>query len=44
VKLPAETESKERMYRDLKPIMDSDDMKEGVASFMERREAVFSGK
>lgn len=44
VRLPAETESKERMYRDLKPIMDSDDMKEGVASFMERREAVFSGK
>ena len=44
VRLPAEAESKERMFRDLKPIMDSDDMKEGVASFLERREAVFTGK
>lgn len=44
VKLQAEAESKARMYSDLKPIMASEDMKEGVASFLERREAVFTGK
>lgn len=44
VRLQAETESKARMFSDLKPIMESDDMKEGIASFLERREAVFTGK
>ena len=44
VKLQSEAESKARMYSDLKPIMESEDMKEGVASFLERREAVFTGK
>jgi len=44
VRLQGETESKARLFNDLKPIMESDDMREGVASFLERREAVFTGK
>jgi len=44
VRLQGEAESKARLFNDLKPIMESDDMKEGVASFLERRKAVFTGK
>ncbi|MCX7071391.1 MAG: crotonase/enoyl-CoA hydratase family protein [Gammaproteobacteria bacterium] len=34
----------ERLVRDLSPIMGSDDVKEGVASFVERRPARFTGR
>ena len=44
VRIQGEAESKGRMMTDLLPIMASDDMKEGVMSFLERREANFKGK
>lgn len=33
----------EQMWADLKPVMDSEDAKEGIRSFMERRQAKFRG-
>ena len=33
-----------QFMQDLKPVMESEDSKEGVLSFMERREAVFKGR
>ncbi len=43
--LPGEEESAaKRLLPDLKPILASDDVREGVASFVERRPAKFSGR
>ncbi|ANI17020.1 enoyl-CoA hydratase [Pseudomonas citronellolis] len=39
-----ETEAARRLLPDLQPLMGSDDVKEGVASFLERREANFVGR
>ena len=39
-----EAEAARRLLPDLKPLMRSDDVKEGVASFLERREANFAGR
>ena len=39
-----EAEAKRRVFQDLQPVMASEDVKEGVQSFLERREAVFRGK
>ena len=36
--------AKERMFPELRPVMASEDVKEGIQSFLERREAVFKGK
>ncbi|MFE8070925.1 crotonase/enoyl-CoA hydratase family protein [Marinobacteraceae bacterium S3BR75-40.1] len=36
--------AKVRLFRDLKPVMESEDVQEGIASFLERREAVFKGR
>ncbi len=37
-------EAVEQMFRDLVPVMQSEDAKEGVQSFLERRKAVFKGR
>ncbi len=39
-----EAQAKDYLYSELKPIMASEDMQEGVRSFLERREAKFTGK
>ncbi len=44
VRMQTEADAKARLYRDLQPIMKSKDMQEGVMSFLQRREAVFSGE
>jgi len=36
--------AKDRLFPDLRPVMASEDVKEGIQSFLERREAVFQGK
>lgn len=36
--------AKQRLFPELRPVMASDDVKEGIQSFLERREAVFKGK
>lgn len=36
--------AKERLFPELRPVMASEDVKEGIQSFLERREAVFQGK
>ena len=43
--LPArESEAAKRLLPDLQPLLASDDMREGLASFMERRPAKFTGR
>lgn len=42
--LEGEKAAREVIYRDVEEIMKSEDMKEGLLSFVERREAVFKGK
>ncbi len=44
VRMQGEVEAKAHLFTDLKPIMKSKDMQEGVMSFLERREAVFCGE
>jgi hypothetical protein len=39
-----EAETARRLLPDLQPLMGSEDVKEGVASFLERREANFAGR
>jgi len=39
-----EPEAVAQMFRDLVPVMDSEDAAEGVQSFLERRDAVFKGR
>jgi enoyl-CoA hydratase len=39
-----EAEAARRLLPDLQPLMGSEDVKEGVASFLERREANFAGR
>ena len=39
-----EAEAARRILPDLQPLMGSEDVKEGVASFLERREANFAGR
>ena len=36
--------AKERLFPELRPVMASEDVREGIQSFLERREAVFKGK
>lgn len=36
--------AKQRLFPDLGPVMASEDVKEGIQSFLERRDAVFKGK
>ena len=36
--------AKQSLFPDLRPVMASEDVKEGIQSFLERREAVFKGK
>jgi len=36
--------AKSELFTALEPVMASDDVKEGIRSFLERREAVFNGK
>ncbi|WP_323751353.1 crotonase/enoyl-CoA hydratase family protein [Marinobacter sp.] len=36
--------AKQRLFPDIRPVMASEDVKEGFQSFIERREAVFKGK
>ena len=36
--------AKARLFPDLKPVMESADVKEGINSFLERRDAVFQGR
>lgn len=36
--------AKERLFDDLRPVMQSDDVEEGIRSFLERRDAVFKGR
>ncbi|HBC34488.1 MAG: enoyl-CoA hydratase, partial [Rhodopirellula sp.] len=36
--------AKQRLFPDLQPVMASEDVKEGIQSFLERREAAFKGK
>lgn len=36
--------AKQRLFPDLQPVMASDDVKEGIQSFLERREAQFKGR
>ncbi len=43
-RLEGENVAKAELLKNVIPIMESEDMREGVASFMERREAVFKGK
>jgi len=44
VRMHGELEAKSRIFTDLQPIMKSKDMQEGVMSFLQRREAVFTGE
>lgn len=37
-------EAKRRLFPELQPVMASEDVKEGIRSFLERREAVFQGR
>lgn len=39
-----QSEAVQQMFRDLVPVMSSEDAAEGVQSFLERREAVFKGR
>lgn len=43
VRMQQEIEAKSRLFTDLKPVMESADMKEGLLSFLQRREAKFTG-
>jgi len=43
-RLQGETVAKAELMKTVQPLMASEDMKEGVASFLERREAKFTGK
>ena len=43
-KLQGHAAAKARLFPDLQPVMASEDVKEGIQSFLERREAVFKGK
>lgn len=36
--------AKQQLFTDLRPVMASEDVKEGIQSFLERREAVFKGR
>ncbi|SFM34252.1 crotonase/enoyl-CoA hydratase family protein [Marinobacter zhejiangensis] len=36
--------AKQRLFPDLQPVMASEDVKEGIQSFLERRDAVFQGR
>ncbi|TDT37061.1 enoyl-CoA hydratase/carnithine racemase [Halospina denitrificans] len=36
--------AKQRVFRDLAPVMASEDVQEGIQSFLERRDAVFKGR
>ncbi|RBW48421.1 enoyl-CoA hydratase [Marinobacter sp. F3R11] len=36
--------AKQRLFPDLQPVMASEDVKEGIQSFLERRDAVFKGR
>ena len=42
--LDGEAEAMKHLWKDLRPVMQSEDAAEGVRSFMERREAVFKGR
>ncbi|PAV25265.1 enoyl-CoA hydratase [Tamilnaduibacter salinus] len=42
--LEGERVAKQRLFPDLRPVMASDDVKEGIQSFLERREARFQGR
>jgi enoyl-CoA hydratase len=42
--LEGETQAARRLLPDLQPLMGSEDVKEDVASFLERREANFAGR
>lgn len=39
-----EAEAAKHLFKDLLPVMQSEDAAEGVRSFMERRDAVFKGR
>ena len=39
-----EAEAVQQMFADLVPVMQSEDSKEGLRSFIERREAIFKGR
>jgi enoyl-CoA hydratase/carnithine racemase len=43
VRLQQEETAKARLFKDLMPVMKSKDMQEGLMSFLERRDAVFTG-
>lgn len=43
-RLQGHAAAKERLFPDLQPVMASDDVKEGIQSFLERRDAVFKGR
>ena len=43
-RLEGHTAAKERVFRDLAPVMESEDVQEGIQSFLERRDAVFQGR
>jgi len=36
--------AKQRLFADLAPVMESEDVQEGIQSFLERRDAVFKGR
>ncbi len=40
----SEAEAVEQIFKDLVPVMQSEDAAEGIRSFIERREAVFKGR
>lgn len=42
--LQGEDEAIKHLFKDLTPIMNSEDAKEGVLSFLQRREAIFKGR
>jgi enoyl-CoA hydratase/carnithine racemase len=43
-KIEGEKPALERLIPDFQPLMASEDVKEGIMSFLERREAVYTGK
>ncbi|ABC32428.1 Enoyl-CoA hydratase/carnithine racemase [Hahella chejuensis KCTC 2396] len=43
-RLQGEEVAKTQLFSEIKGLMDSEDMQEGIASFLERRDAVFKGK